>query len=51
MKSFTIVLVSSFCLLTACSSTENKSAPPPLALTQSTEFSPIEVETQEESLL
>ncbi|TMO26719.1 MULTISPECIES: tetratricopeptide repeat protein [Pseudoalteromonas] len=48
MKSFTIVLVSSFCLLTACSSTENKSAPPPLALTQSTEFSPIEVETQEE---
>ena len=43
-----IVLASSFCLLTACSSTENNTAPPPLALTQSNTFTQTSVETQQE---
>ena len=48
MKLPSIVLASSFCLLTACSSTENNTAPPPLALTQSNTFTQTSVETQQE---
>jgi len=48
MKLSSIVLASSFCLLTACSSTENNTAPPPLALTQSNTFTQTPVETQQE---
>lgn len=48
MKLSSIVLASSFCLLTACSSTENNTAPPPFALTQSNTFTQTPVETQQE---
>ena len=48
MKLPSIVLASSFCLLTACSSTENNTAPPPFALTQSNTFTQTPVETQQE---
>jgi tetratricopeptide (TPR) repeat protein len=48
MKLPSIVLASSFCLLTACSSTENNTTPPPLALTQSNTFTQAPVETQKE---
>ncbi|KTG19754.1 hypothetical protein AUR67_13080 [Pseudoalteromonas sp. XI10] len=48
MKLSSIVLASSFCLLTACSSTENNTAPPPLALRQSNTFTQTPVETQQE---
>ena len=48
MKLSSIVLASSFCLLTACSSTEKNTAPPPLALTQSNTFTQAPVETQQE---
>ena len=48
MKLPSIVLASSFCLLTACSSTEKNTAPPPLALTQSNTFTQAPVETQQE---
>lgn len=48
MKLSSIVLASSFCLLTACSSTENNTAPPPFALTQSNTFTQTTVETQQE---
>ncbi|MEQ3441032.1 tetratricopeptide repeat protein [Pseudoalteromonas sp. BZP1] len=48
MKLSSIVLASSFCLLTACSSTENNTAPPPFALTQSNTFNQTPVETQQE---
>ena len=48
MKLPSIVFASSFCLLTACSSTENTTAPPPLALVQSNTFTQTSVETQQE---
>ncbi|MCF2915319.1 MULTISPECIES: tetratricopeptide repeat protein [unclassified Pseudoalteromonas] len=48
MKLPSIVFASSFCLLTACSSTENNTAPPPLALVQSNTFTQTSVETQQE---
>lgn len=47
MKLPSIVFASSFCLLTACSSTENNT-PPPLALVQSNTFTQTSVETQQE---
>ncbi|MEJ6497617.1 MULTISPECIES: tetratricopeptide repeat protein [Pseudoalteromonas] len=48
MKLPSIVFASSFCLLTACSSTENNTAPPPLALVKSNTFTQTSVETQQE---
>ncbi len=45
MKTFSIALVSSFLLLTACNSTKNNVAHPPLELTKNTAFTQSKVET------